>query len=325
MANANGHGDRPIPERRRAGRAAGAGSAGPGSAGASSDRANAPDANPTVRQRELGLRLRDLRTSLGLTVEDVGAELLCSATKISRLETGARRASLRDVRDLCRIYGVEDPLPLLELARLAREPGWWSRFDDLGPRQQPYLGLEQEAVAITSYTMYYVPALLQTRDYARAIIRGIVRKIDPRILDDRVEARLTRQRRFDGPRPPAYRAIVDEAVLRRVVGGPAVMAAQLEAIMAWAARDIGSIQVIPFSAGAHASADSNFDLLEFGEGSRQVPVVYVEGLMDNRIHERASEIARYREAIEYLRDASLNPRDSVALIRQIRSEYADSR
>lgn len=312
MANANGHGERPFPEGRRAGRPAGADRIG-----------SAPDANPTVRQRELGFRLRELRNARGLTVEEVGAELLCSATKISRLETAARRASLRDVRDLCRVYGVEDPAPLMELARQAREPSWWSRFDDLGPRQEPYLGLEQEAVAITSYTMYYVPALLQTDAYARAIIRGISRKIDARILENRVEARLTRQRRFDSPRPPAYRAIVDEAVLRRVVGGAAVMGAQLDAIVAWAGRDLGSLQVIPFGAGAHASAESNFDLLEFGGSSRQVPVVYVEGLIDNRLFERPGEVARYREAIEYLRDAALNPRDSVALIRQIRSKYAD--
>jgi transcriptional regulator with XRE-family HTH domain len=132
-----------------------------------------------VRQRELGIRLRELRTGLGMTVEEVGAELLCSATKISRLETGARRASLRDVRDLCRVYGVADPVPLMELASQAREPGWWSRFDNLG--LDPYIGLEQDAVAITSYSMYYVPPLLQTADYARAVIRGIGRKMESRM------------------------------------------------------------------------------------------------------------------------------------------------
>jgi len=267
------------------------------------------------------MRLRELRTGLGLTVEQVGVELLCSATKISRIETGARGTSLRDVRDLCRVYGVDDPAPLMELARQAREPGWWSHYDDLGSHSHPYIGLEQEAVAITSYSMYYVPPLLQTADYARAVVRGIERKMDNRVLNDRVEARLLRQRRLDTPSPPRYRALADEAVFRRQVGGFAVMRAQLEKILAWTTLDRGSIQVVPFSAGAHASTDSNFDVLEFGESSRQAPVVYVEGLVTNQILERPADIARYREAIEYLRDLALNTADSAALIAAIRAEY----
>jgi transcriptional regulator with XRE-family HTH domain len=305
VANANGDGETPIPIRSRVGQRAGP----------------ADDANPTVRQRELGMRLRELRTSLGLTVEQVGAELLCSATKISRIETGARRTGLRDVRDLCRVYGVDDPAPLMELARQAREPGWWSRFDDLGSRIHPYIGFEQEAVAVTSYSMYYVPPLLQTADYARSVIRGIERKIDNRVLSDRVEARLLRQRRLDAPTPPRYRALADEAVFRRQVGGVAVMRAQLDKILTWAALDRGSIQVIPFSAGAHASADSNFDLLEFGDNTRQPPIVYVEGLVMNHILERPADIARYREGIEYLRDSALSTADSAAFIAAIRDGY----
>jgi transcriptional regulator with XRE-family HTH domain len=306
VASANGDGERPIPVPQRRGQRR------PGPA---------DDANPTVRQRELGIRLRELRTGLGLTVEQVGAELLCSATKISRIETGARRTSLRDVRDLCRVYGVDDPVPLMELARQAREQGLWSRFDDLGSRIHPYIGLEQEAVAITSYSMYYVPPLLQTADYARVVIRGIERKMDNRVLNDRVEARLLRQRRLDAPNPPQYRALADEAVFRRQVGGFAVMRAQLDKILTWVAMDRGSVQVIPFSAGAHASADSNFDLLEFGENSRQPPIVYVEGLVMNQILERPADIARYREAIEYVRDSALNTADSAALIAAIRDGY----
>jgi transcriptional regulator with XRE-family HTH domain len=305
VASANGDGERPFPTRRRASQRPGA----------------AADANPTLRQRELGIRLRELRIGLGLTVEQVGAELLCSATKISRIETGARRTSLRDVRDLCGVYGVEDPAPFMELARQAREPGWWSRFGDLG--LDPYIGLEQDAVAITAYSMYYVPALLQTGDYARAVIRGILRKIDTGVLDERVEARLLRQRRFDAPSPPRWRALADEAVLRRQVGGSAVMRAQLDKILTWATLDRGSIQVIPFSAGAHASADSNFELLEFGDNSKQAPLVYVEGLVMSQILERPADISRYREAIEYLRDAALSTQDSAELIAEIRDNYSN--
>ncbi|HTX83596.1 MAG TPA: helix-turn-helix transcriptional regulator [Streptosporangiaceae bacterium] len=283
----------------------------------------ADDANPTVRQRQLGMRLRELRTALGLTVEQVGAELLCSATKISRIETGARRASLRDVRDLCRVYGVAEPAPLMDLAREAREPGWWSHFDNLGSDIHPFIGLEQEAVAITSYSMYYVPPLLQTADYARAVIRGIARRIDSRVLSDRVEARLQRQRRLDATSPPRYRALADEAVFHRPVGGFEVMRGQLDKILGWAALDRGSIQVIPFSAGEHASADSNFELLEFGSNTRLSPVVHVEGLVTNQILERPADVACYREAIEYLRESALSVRDSMKLITEIRDSYSN--
>lgn len=260
--------------------------------------------------------------ALGLTVEEVGERLLCSATKISRLETGARRASLRDVRDLCQIYGVTDQAEadgLMALARQAREPGWWTQYDDL--RLDPYIGLEQEAVAITSFSMYYVPPLLQTSDYARAIIKSIARKIDPKILDQRVEARLRRQRLLEGETLPRYRALLDEAVLHRQIGGPAVMRAQLDKILKCAADEIANVQVVPFDVGAHAAADSNFDLLEFGEDSLQGPVVYVEGLLSQLYQERPAEIARYREAIEYLRDSALNARDSLALIAQLRGTH----
>jgi transcriptional regulator with XRE-family HTH domain len=280
----------------------------------------AEDANPTVRQRELALRLRELRLALGLTVEQVGAELLCSATKISRIETAARRASLRDIRDLCRVYGVADPGPLMELGRRAREPGWWSRFDDLS--LDPFIGLEQEAAAITSYTMYWVPGLLQTAEYAAAIVRGIVRKIDSRVLADRVEARLLRQKRLESAHPPRYRALVDEAVFHRQVGGPQVMKAQLDKILTWGAMDRGSIQVIAFAAGAHASSDAAFDLFEFGENTRQSPVVFVETFMGGYYYERPVEIERYREAIEYLREEALSRQDSLALIASIRDQLS---
>jgi transcriptional regulator with XRE-family HTH domain len=288
-------------------------------------RAVSEGANPTVRQRELGIRLRELRSGLGLTVEEVGEQLLCSATKISRLETGTRRASLRDVRDLCRIYEVTDPAQedeLMKLASQAREPGWWTQYDE--PLLSPLLGLEQEAVAITSFSMYYVPALLQTVDYARAITRGVERKMDPEILEQRVEARMKRQQLLERPAPPRYRALLDEAVLRRQVGGTAVMQAQLDKILKCAEEEKAAIQVIPFVAGVHASTDSNFTFLEFGQNLQQGPVVFVEGLFTNRYQERPAEIDRYREAIEYLRDGALSPRDSTSLITEIRSSHEAS-
>ena len=187
-------------------------------------RAASAGGNPTVRQRELGIRLRELRNAVSLTVEQVGERLLCSATKISRMETGSRRASQRDVRDLCRIYGVTDEAQvdeLMTLASQAREPGWWNQYDE--PKLSPYLGLEQEAAAITVYSMSFVPALLQTSEYARATIQGIDRRVAAAVLNQRVEARMRRQELLERPDPPRYRSLLDEAVLRRHVGGPAVM------------------------------------------------------------------------------------------------------
>lgn len=248
---------------------------------------------------------------------------MCSATKISRLETGARKANPRDVRDLCRLYEVDDQNEadeLMALALEARQAGWWTKYDDQ-PLLTPFLGLEQEAVAITSYSMFHVPALLQSPDYASRIIRGIERKIQSEVLDQRVAARMLRQRLLDQETPPRYRALLDEAVLRRQVGSPAIMYAQLGKILARIHDEKVVVQVVPFDVGVHASIDSNFDLFEFGEDSPQRPVVFVEGLLSNRYQERPVEVARYREALEYLRDAALSPTDSISLITKIRGTY----
>jgi transcriptional regulator with XRE-family HTH domain len=278
--------------------------------------------SPTVRQRELGKRLRGLRTQHGLTVEEVAEKLLCSATKISRLETGARRPSLRDVRDLCGLYEVDasTSAEFMDLARATREPVWWTQYEDLN--MDPYLGLEQAAVAITSYTMYYVPALLQTEEYTKSIIKTIAPKMDPDIMRQRVEVRMRRQQRLDEDDPPRYRVLLDEAVLNRRVGGPAVMAAQLEKILESESRGKVTVQIVPFDLGAHSAQDSNFILFEFEDNTNQPPVVFVEGLTGNHYFEKPADISRYREALEYLRDAALSPRDSVQRVAEIQRSYA---
>jgi transcriptional regulator with XRE-family HTH domain len=278
--------------------------------------------SPTVRQRELGKRLRGLRNQHNLTVEDVAEKLLCSATKISRLETGVRRPSLRDVRDLCSLYGVDESTSaeFMALARGAREQGWWTRYDDLS--LDPLIGLEQDASAITCYSMYYMPALLQTADYAKAIIKAIAPKMDPEILQQRVEARLRRQELLEGTNRPRYRVLLDEAVLHRRVGGAVLMAAQLGNIVEAVRREKATVQVIPFDAGAHAAADGYFILLEFDDANLP-PVVFLEGLTGIQYLERKAEIARYREAVEYLRDSALSPRDSLSLIAERVKTYAD--
>lgn len=280
--------------------------------------------SPTLRQRELGRRLRELRVQHGLTVEDVAERLLCPATKISRLETGSRRPSLRDVRDLCILYGVDEStaVELMRLIQEAREQVWWTQYEDL--HLDPYLGLEAAATAITSYTTYYLPALLQTEEYTRAVIKTIAPKMDPDIFQQRVEARMRRQEVLDGDNPPRYRVLLDEAVLHRRVGGPGVMAAQLDKVLVTERLGKATIQIIPFDVGVLATQDSNFVLLEFEAESTISPIIFVEGLTGNQYFERAVDIARYREAIDYLYDSALGPRESVQYVTEVREKaYSD--
>jgi transcriptional regulator with XRE-family HTH domain len=276
--------------------------------------------SPTVRQRELGKRLRELRNQHDLTVEDVADKLLCSTTKVSRLETGARPPSLRDVRDLCVLYGVDETTSaeLMSLARGAREQGWWTQYEDLNLNL--YIGLEQDAVAITCYSMYYMPALLQTEEYARTIIKAIAPRIDPTVHQQRVEARLRRQRLLEEEARPRYRVLLDEAALRRRVGSPEIMAAQFDKVLEAVRQNRATVQVIPFSAGEYAAVDAYFVLLEF-EDPNLSPVIFIEGLTSHQYIERKADIARYREAIESMRDSALSTRDSFSLIQELRQSY----
>jgi len=207
----------------------------------------------------------------------------------------------------------------MTLAREARQQGWWAKYEDL--KMDPYLGLEAAAAAITSYTMYYIPALLQTEEYAKEIIKTIAPKMDPQVLLGRVEARMRRQERLDEDDPPRYRVLLDEAVLYRAVGGAAVMAAQLDKVLQAERRGKVTVQVVSFDSGAHAAQDSNFILFEF-ENTDQAPVVSVEGLTGMQYLAKSADITRYQEAIEYLRDSALSPRDSIALVAERQRAYA---
>jgi transcriptional regulator with XRE-family HTH domain len=299
--------------------------------------------SPTVRQRELGKRLRDLRLEHGLTVEEVAAEIMCSATKISRLETGTRRPSLRDVKDLCALYKVDKSTAdeFMTIAREAREQEWWTQFEDLN--LDPYLGLEEVASAITSYTMYYIPALLQIEDYTRVIIETIAPRMDPKILQQRVEVRMRRQKRLEETDKPRYRVLLDEAVLYRSVGGPAIMAAQLDKVLEAERQSKVTFQIVPFDLGAHAAQDSNFILFEFDKKSSASPpdeksgsslldekpmlspVIFIEGLTGNHYLGKDADIERYSEAVEYLRDTALSPRHSVQRLTEIKEIYRSGR
>lgn len=281
--------------------------------------------SPTVRQRELGKRLRELRLEHGLTVEEVAERMVSSATKISRLETGTRRPSLRDVKELCALYdlGQAAAEELLGLAREARQQEWWTQYEDL--KLDPYLGLEQVASAITSYTMYYIPALLQIENYIKVIIETIAPRMDPRILQQRIEVRMRRQQRLNEAGRPRYQVFLDEAVLYRGVGGPAVMAAQLERVLEAERESKVTFQIVPFDIGAHAAQDSNFILFEFATPDGLSPVVFVEALTGNHYLEKEADISRYREAVECLRDTALSPRGSVQRVNDIKEIYMTGR
>ena len=277
--------------------------------------------SPTARQRELGTRLRGLRNEHNLTVEDVAERLLCSATKISRLETGARRPSLRDVRDLCGIYEVDasTSAELMSLAKEARAAGWWTQYDDLN--LDPLIGLEDAATTITCYSMFYMPGLLQTQEYAQGIISIVAPKMDPHVVQQRVEARLRRQQLLDRNSGPRYNVLLDENVIRRGVGDPELIAAQLEKVLETINAGRAVVQVIPFSAGAYATADGYFVLLEFEDRADLWPVVYIEGLAGNQYLDRKGDIARYRECIDYLKARALSPQESESLIAKARADY----
>ena len=276
--------------------------------------------SPTVRRRELGALLRALRARQGLTVEQAAERLLFSMSKLSRIETGHGAATSRDIRDLCDLYDVTDEGErdqLMALAREGKQAGWWQSYDL--DYFATYVGLEAEAVGIDYYQTAIVPGLLQTPDYARAMHEAGVPAFAPERIDELIEVRLMRQRRLVQDPPVRLDVVLDEAVLHRVVGGPAVMSAQLDRLIVSSHQPNVTVQVIPYGAGAHPAMDSTFNILEFGD---PVPsVVYVEGLVGWIYLDRPAEIYRYKQVFETLRSLALNSRESVELIAEIRKRY----
>jgi transcriptional regulator with XRE-family HTH domain len=275
--------------------------------------------SPTVRRRELGALLRTLRTEKGLTVEQVAERLLCSPSKVSRMETGHRGATLRDVRDLCDLYGVTDQAErdrLMTLAKEGKQYGWWQSYE---LPISTYIGLEAEAVSIKDYDSAIIPGLMQTADYARAMHDVVIPNLAPGTIEKHVEARLTRQRRLSQKPKLNYYVILDEAALHRSVGGPSVMAVQLNHLIELTNLSNVTLQVIPYSAGAHPALDSTFNILEF---TSAVPaVVYVEGLVGWIYIDRPQDIQRYQQVFERLSDIALSPQESIELVARIRDKH----
>jgi len=278
--------------------------------------------SPTVRRRELGALLRALRNARGMTVEQVAAELLCSPSKVSRMETGQRGATARDIRDLCDLYGVSDPAERERLATLAAEgkkQGWWQSYE-LVDDFTTYVGLEQAALSMKHFSCLTVNGLVQTPAYARAMhVVGFEDFTSARI-EELLEVRMRRQQLLDRQPPLQLHLVFDEAMLHRVVGGPAVMTEQLEHLVGLARSTNITIQVIPSSYGAHPAMDSNFTILEFDQSAPNV--VYVEGLVGWVYLERQQDLDRYNLVFERLSSMALNSKDSIKLIAGIAAAYS---
>lgn len=283
--------------------------------------------SPTVRRRQLGALLRALRQDRGLTVEQVAERLLCSPSKVSRMETGQRGATLRDVRDLCDLYGVGDADErerLMTLVREGKQQGWW-QADEL-ENFATYVGLEEAALQIKQYQSTTVPGLLQTAGYARATAEVLIPDGSPGVsqlsaarVDELVKVKLRRQEVLAKERGLQFSIVIDEAVLHREVGGPAGMAAQLDYLVDAKRSQNVTIQVIPYGVGAHPAMDSTFTILEFGD---TVPsVVYVEGLIGFLYVERQQDISRYERVFDHLCDIALNPQESIEFIARVGAGY----
>ncbi|WP_377269843.1 helix-turn-helix domain-containing protein [Peterkaempfera sp. SMS 1(5)a] len=280
--------------------------------------------NPTVRRRRLGAELRRLREQKGMTAEEVAGRLMVSQSKISRLENGRRSISQRDVRDLCEVYGVEDERmreSLMAMARESRQRGWWHAFGDIP--YSVYIGLEAEASAVRNYESSFVPGLLQTRDYAEAVVTGIQPDTDAEAVRRRVEVRMERQRRVRGPEQlDNFWAVVDEAALARVVGSKEVMAQQMSYLAELCQEPHVNLQVIPFTKGAHPGMTGAFSILEFPE-SADTAVVYLEGVTSDLYLEKEADVRRYTGLYDHLRAAALSVADTRSLIATYAREYAD--
>lgn len=276
--------------------------------------------NPTIRRRRLGAELRRLREAAGMSAGEAARHLECSASKISRLETGRVPARHRDVRDLLAVYRVADEVTratLLDLVGQSHEQGWWQSYNDVLPDWlRTYIGLEGDASAIHSYESVLIPGVLQTEEYARALIRASDRGASPVEVERMVELRLERQKRLERDDRPEMSLVLDEAALRRPVGGNAVLRAQLERLVEASERPGLWVQMMPFEAGGYPAQGFPFTIFNFSH-QLDTPVVYVEGLSGATYLEKAHEVARYKVAFDYMRARALDREDWVVAIKQI--------
>jgi transcriptional regulator with XRE-family HTH domain len=282
-----------------------------------------PHREPTMRSRELGEGLRQIMQDAGLTGKEAAKLLDVSASFVSMLLSGKRTASEVDVAaflGVCRAKGPERER-LLALCREQDTPGWFQQHGSRLPKQlRTLIDYENRAVTISAFEATLVPGLLQTGEYARAVISRIV-NVPAEEVGDRVAARLARQSLFSQERPAAFTFYLHESALRLPVGGPAVMAEQLRHLHRMSARSYLSLRVVPLALGAHAATAGAFRLMEFAEFK---PVAYLESETSSVFLERAEEIQAYRNILRSLADTALSEGQSRELIAALATElYAD--
>ncbi len=305
-----------------AGRAPGPQPASAGSDGAEPEEpAGEQRSSPTVLRMVVGHRLRRLREAAGISPDTAGYEIRGSRSKISRIEHGRVSFKERDVADLLTMYGVTDAVErdrVLTLARQASMPGWWTKYGDVLPDWfESYIGLEEAASLIRTYELQFIPGLFQTAEYARAVTLLGHRSATAEEVERRVNLRLKRQLVLsDAGEGPRIWAVIDEAALRRPVGGRAVMRAQLAHLVEVAALPRVTLQVMPFRHGGHAAAGGSFTILRFADPD--IPdVVYIEQLTSALYLERREEVDRYMEVMNQLSAEADTPSASVEMLRAL--------
>jgi len=276
---------------------------------------------PTVLRILLGAQLRRLREAQRISLEEAGNVIRASHSKISRLETGRVGFKDRDVVDLLTLYGVVDEKAreaLRTLAIRANSPGWWHDYSDVLPQWfEAYVGLEEAASQIRAYEVQFVPGLLQTEDYARAVT--MLAYSNPREIIRRVNLRLARQAVLTRDDPPGLWAVLDEAVLRRPIGGANAMRAQLKHLIEMSQRPNVTIQIVPFKAGGHAAAGGPFSVLRFAEFDLP-DIVYLEQLSSALYLDKQEVVDSYLAVMERLCIEAATPASSVKTLRAMLRE-----
>ncbi|MEV1240780.1 helix-turn-helix transcriptional regulator [Nonomuraea sp. NPDC049750] len=275
----------------------------------------AVETSPTVRRRRLASELRRLRTERDLAMQTVADRMEMTAASLSRIETGRRGIKPRDLRALLGLYEVPeaDQEALLDLAREARQKGWWQQYGNvLSTEYATLIGLEAEASTIRNYEQALVPGLLQTEAYTRAVTTVFRPADSPEEIDRLVSVRLKRQERLDDS---AFElsVILGEAVLRQSIGTPAIMAEQLSRLAEASRKPNVMVQVLPFRAGAHPALTGSFSLVGF-PASSDMDVVYLENMTSAVYLEEAPGVRSYGSVFDYLRAAALSPNDSATML-----------
>jgi transcriptional regulator with XRE-family HTH domain len=278
--------------------------------------------SPTVLRILLGAYLRRLREARRISLEEAGNVIRASYSKISRLETGRVGFKERDVADLLTFYGVTDENEreaLRAVAIRASSPGWWHDYADVLPSWfDAYVGLEEAASQIRAYQVQFVPGLLQTEDYACAVI--MLRYSNPKEIERRVQLRMARQAILAAADPPSLMVVLDEALIRRPIGGSRAMRAQLRHLIEMSQRPNVTIQVIPFKAGGHAAAGGSFSLLRFAD--YDLPdVVYLEQLTSAQYLDKPDVVAPYLAVMDRLCADALTPDESARILRSMLGEH----